>query len=60
MYSITIQFESWVQKKIDTWWQAQQDKESLITALCWKTLLSTLVIIIYNIKILILFVKVKI
>ena len=31
MYSITIQFESWVQ--IDTWRQVQQDKKSLVTAL---------------------------
>ena len=32
MHLFIIQFESWVQ--IDTWWQAQQDKESLVTALC--------------------------
>ena len=31
MYTITIQFKSWVQ--IDAWRQAQQDEESLVTAL---------------------------
>ena len=31
MYTITIQFERWVQ--IDTWREVQQDEESLVTAL---------------------------
>ena len=47
MYSITIQFESWVQ--IDTWRQVQQDEESLVTALYYNTsLLSAKINIIYK------------
>ena len=34
MYTITIQFERWVQ--IDTWREVQQDEESLVTALFLK------------------------
>ena len=50
MYTITIQFKSWVQ--IDTWRKAQQDEVSLVTALYWNTsLLSANINIIYNILI---------
>ena len=35
---------------MDTWWQVQQDKETLVTAYI-ETLLSTNIIIIYNINI---------
>ena len=34
MYTVTIQFERWVQ--IDTWRQVQQDEESLAVVELWK------------------------